>query len=108
MPVYAEDEDLVFVFGVLVCVNLILEHFMTGLGFVEFAAVVLVVLLAVKAQQAGIRRQHDRVFLGVCSGIAWHFGWPVAAVRILTALLVFTTLVGGLAYVVLGLVLKED
>ena len=45
-----------------------------------------------------VRPRHPRMIAGVCSGIALHYGWDIAIVRILLA--VFTFLTGGLGILV--------
>jgi phage shock protein C len=55
-----------------------------------------------------IRPRHPRVIAGVCSGIAQHFGWDVAILRILVA--VFTIATSGfliLAYAAAWVIIPE-
>jgi phage shock protein PspC (stress-responsive transcriptional regulator) len=61
----------------------------------------------------GIRRaKRDRWILGVCGGVAHHFGWNSTAVRLVTAILAIAipgpSLVATvLVYVLLGYLLPE-
>ncbi len=55
-----------------------------------------------------VRPRHPRMVAGVCSGIAIHYGWDVALVRILFAVFVCLTLSTGLiAYAVAWLLLPD-
>lgn len=54
------------------------------------------------------RPAHDRVFFGVCSGIAHRYGWDVVLVR---AAFLLTAVLGGpgvLAYLILFFVMPQD
>ena len=60
----------------------------------------------------GIRRaKRDRWILGVCGGVAHHFGWSSTVVRLFTILLALfipgPNIVVILAYLILGYVLPE-
>jgi phage shock protein C len=60
----------------------------------------------------GIRRaKRNRLILGVCGGIAHHFGWSPLAVRLATVLLAIfipgPNIVVILAYFLLGYLLPE-
>ncbi len=60
----------------------------------------------------GIRRaKRDRWILGVCGGVAHHFGWSSTVVRLVTILLALfipgPNIVVILAYLILGYVLPE-
>lgn len=56
-----------------------------------------------------LRRGHDRMIAGVCSGIAERFGTDATAVRLLWALLtVFTALVPGIiVYIICWVVIPK-
>lgn len=53
------------------------------------------------------RSRNDRWIMGVCGGIAEHFNINSTIVRILMILLAFS-MVGILAYIVIGLILPEE
>ena len=60
----------------------------------------------------GIRRaKRDRWILGVCGGVAHHFGWSSTVVRIVVVLLAIfipgPNIVVILAYLLLGFLLPE-
>ena len=55
-----------------------------------------------------VRPRHPRMIAGVCSGIAIHYGWDVALVRILYTIFVCLTLTTGLiVYAVAWLLLPD-
>jgi len=47
--------------------------------------------VACAAQSSIVRPRHPRMLAGVCSGIAIHFGWDIALVRMTFAVLAFMT-----------------
>ena len=53
------------------------------------------------------RSRNDRMIMGVCGGIAEYFNINSTIVRILMFLLAFS-MVGLLAYIVIGLILPEE
>ncbi|MHA1928644.1 MAG: PspC domain-containing protein [Candidatus Thorarchaeota archaeon] len=56
----------------------------------------------------GLRRsRNNRMIMGVCGGIAEHYNINSTIVRIVTFLLAFS-MIGLLAYIVLGLVIPEE
>jgi phage shock protein C len=62
---------------------------------------------------AGLRRdwvrpRADRRIAGVCLGVAQHFGWNVTLVRIVWLMLVLFAGTGGLAYVILWIVMPNE
>lgn len=54
------------------------------------------------------RSRRDRVFFGVCGGIAEYFGIDSGLVRVATVLFVFLAGSGFLAYLIIGLILREN
>lgn len=53
-------------------------------------------------------RSNNRMIAGVCSGIADYFGWDITLVRIVYVLATFfTAFSGGIAYLVLWIVMPE-
>ena len=60
-------------------------------------------------QQRIYRPQYGRVFGGVCAGLAQHFGWDVALVRILLCVLViFGCGTPILAYLIAWIVIPQE
>ena len=55
-----------------------------------------------------VRPRQPRMVAGVCSGVAIHFGWDVALVRILFAVFVCCTLTTGLLVYVAAWLLLPD
>ena len=55
-----------------------------------------------------VRPRHPRMVAGVCSGIAIHYGWDVALVRILYAIFVCLTLSTGLVVYAAAWLLLPD
>lgn len=60
-----------------------------------------------------MRSREDRWFLGVCGGIARHFGWRPNTVRLVTAILAIaipgpSLLAALLVYAALGAILPES
>jgi phage shock protein PspC (stress-responsive transcriptional regulator) len=45
---------------------------------------------------------------GVCAAFAFHYGWDLNLVRILTALFIVLTGVGALAYIIAWVVIPEE
>ena len=55
-----------------------------------------------------LTRSNNRMIGGVCAGIADYFGWDITLVRIIYVLATFfTAFSGGLAYLILWLVMPE-
>lgn len=55
-----------------------------------------------------VRPRVGRRIAGVCLGIARHFGWNVTTVRIVWLLLFLFAGTGGLAYVILWIVMPNE
>jgi phage shock protein C len=53
------------------------------------------------------RPRYPRVFGGVCSGLAQHYGWDVIAVRLIWVFCVFFGGTGVLAYILAWIVIPE-
>jgi phage shock protein C len=53
------------------------------------------------------RPRYPRVFGGVCSGLALHYGWDVIVVRLVWVLCVFFGGTGVLAYIIAWIVIPE-
>ena len=53
------------------------------------------------------RARYPRVFGGVCSGLALHYGWDVIVVRLIWALCVLFGGTGVLAYIIAWIVIPE-
>lgn len=54
-----------------------------------------------------VRLRNPRVFGGVCSGLALHYGWDVVTVRLIWVLCALFALTGVLAYVIAWIVIPE-
>ncbi len=54
-----------------------------------------------------MRPRYPRVFGGVCSGLALHYGWDITTVRLLWVLCVFFAGTGVLAYIIAWIVIPE-
>jgi len=54
-----------------------------------------------------VRPRYPRVFGGVCSGLALHYGWDVVTVRLLWVLCVLFLGTGILAYIIAWIVIPE-
>ena len=54
-----------------------------------------------------VRPRYPRVFGGVCSGLAMHYGWDVITVRLLWVLCVLFAGTGILAYIIAWIVIPE-
>jgi phage shock protein C len=54
-----------------------------------------------------VRPRTARVFGGVCSGLALHYGWDVVTVRLLWVLCVLFAGTGVLAYIIAWIVIPE-
>jgi phage shock protein C len=54
-----------------------------------------------------VRLRYPRVFGGVCSGLAMHYGWDVITVRLLWVLCVLFAGTGILAYIIAWIVIPE-
>jgi len=55
-----------------------------------------------------VRPRHPRLIAGVCSGIAIHYGWNLALVRILFAVFTCITLCTGILFYLAAWVLIPD
>jgi len=53
------------------------------------------------------RPREGRMIAGVCAGIAVHYGWDVAIVRLITALLILCTAFPVLAYFIAWIVMPN-
>jgi len=51
-------------------------------------------------RRLGYRRGPDRIVGGICGGIAARTGWSVSTVRVVTAILILTPILGLGAYLV--------
>ena len=54
------------------------------------------------------RPRANRMIAGVCAAFAFHYGWDLNLVRILTALFIVLTGVGALAYIIAWVVIPEE
>ena len=54
-----------------------------------------------------MRPRYPRVFGGVCSGLALHYGWDITTVRLLWVLCVLFAGTGILAYIIAWIVIPE-
>jgi phage shock protein PspC (stress-responsive transcriptional regulator) len=54
-----------------------------------------------------VRPRYPRVFGGVCSGLALHYGWDITTVRLLWVLCVLFAGTGVLAYIIAWIVSPE-
>jgi phage shock protein C len=54
-----------------------------------------------------VRPRYPRVFGGVCSGLALHYGWDITTVRLLWVLCVLFLGTGILAYIIAWIVIPE-
>ena len=54
-----------------------------------------------------MRPRYPRVFGGVCSGLALHYGWDITTVRLLWVLCVLFLGTGILAYIIAWIVIPE-
>ena len=54
-----------------------------------------------------VRPRYPRVFGGVCSGLALHYGWDITTVRLLWVLCVLFAGTGILAYIIAWIVIPE-
>jgi phage shock protein C len=54
-----------------------------------------------------VRPRTPRVFGGVCSGLAMHYGWDITTVRLLWVLCVLFAGTGILAYIIAWIVIPE-
>ena len=54
-----------------------------------------------------VRPRYPRVFGGVCSGLALHYGWDITTVRLLWVLCVLFAGTGVLAYIIAWIVIPE-
>jgi len=54
-----------------------------------------------------MRPRYPRVFGGVCSGLALHYGWDITTVRLLWVLCVLFAGTGVLAYIIAWIVIPE-
>ncbi len=56
-----------------------------------------------------LERSNDKVFAGVCGGIAEYYGWDVAKVRLLYVLISILSAAfpGVLVYIILWIVMPE-
>jgi phage shock protein C len=55
-----------------------------------------------------VRPRVRRRIAGVCQGVAQHFGWNVTLVRVVWLLLFLFAGTGGLAYVILWIVMPNE
>lgn len=56
-----------------------------------------------------LRSKNDRIFAGVCGGLAKWLGWDPTAVRVLYVLAtVFTAFSGTVVYIILALVMPAE
>jgi phage shock protein C len=65
----------------------------------------------VRAAQAAtriVRPRHPRMIAGVCSGIAIHYGWDIALVRILFAVITCITSGAGLLFYIAAWIILPD
>ncbi len=53
------------------------------------------------------RPRENRMIAGVCAAFALHYGWDLTLVRVITALLVFLTGIGAVAYLVAWVVIPD-
>jgi phage shock protein C len=54
------------------------------------------------------RPRHPRVIAGVCSGLALHYGWDPALVRLVCVLLFLVGGGGFIAYIIAWIVIPEE
>jgi phage shock protein C len=54
-----------------------------------------------------MRARYPRVFGGVCSGLALHYGWDVIVVRLIWLMCIFFGGTGVLAYIIAWIVIPE-
>ena len=54
-----------------------------------------------------VRPRYPRVFGGVCSGLALHYGWDLSLVRVICALMIVLTGVGLIAYLAAWIIIPE-
>ena len=54
-----------------------------------------------------MRPRSPRVFGGVCSGLALHYGWDLSLVRVICALMIVLTGVGLIAYLAAWIIIPE-
>jgi phage shock protein C len=62
----------------------------------------------VRAAARIVRPRHPRMIAGVCSGIAIHYGWDIALVRILFAVITCLTSGAGLLAYIAAWILIPD
>ncbi len=55
-----------------------------------------------------VRPRQGRVIAGVCVGLAQHFGWSVTLLRLIWLLLFLFAGAGGLAYIILWIVIPNE
>ncbi len=55
-----------------------------------------------------VRPRQGRVIAGVCAGLARHFGWSVTVLRLIWLLLFLFAGAGGLAYIILWIVIPNE
>ncbi len=55
-----------------------------------------------------VRPRNGRWIAGVCLGLAQHFGWDPAVVRVIWLLLFLFAGAGGLAYIILWIVMPNE
>jgi phage shock protein C len=54
-----------------------------------------------------MRPRNNRMIAGVCAAFAFHYGWDVTLVRVITAIMIVLTGVGALAYIAAWVIIPE-
>jgi phage shock protein C len=55
-----------------------------------------------------LRPLTHRVFGGVCAAFALHYGWKLSRVCLVTALVIFFTCIGGIAYLAAWFLIPQE